>query len=371
LVAVIYLLSLFAFVGAPVQNDTCTSVSACAFFSNQSDGPAISALSADGNAIVGRTRNDDISRTSFVAGVYGESLTTNGGLFAGVFGFSASKINGYGVAGQGAFGVLGYGQRYGVLGLASTAQGEYVGVEGYGPVGVAGLSRSNAPGVFGMAEGDGPESYGVRGSATAGGVVGEGRTGVIATNGGYTGQTALQLEPTNGGLALVSFGANGLPTASLDSSGDFVLAGKLTLDGTPLSAAATSSGARYTAYGDRTAQPLIEDVGEARLTDGVASVPLERTFSELVDFTKPYLVFVTPEDDSNGIFVSRRTPAGFVVRENGHGRSMLAFQYRIVATPADSPGRRLPAATVVPHGSAFPRHVTIPKFDVPNVTLGR
>lgn len=96
-------------------------------------------------------------------------------------------------------------------------------------------------------------------------------------------------------------------------------------------------------------------------------MPLERRFAELIDVTKPYLVFVTPEDDSNGLYVSRRSPKGFVVRENRRGTSSIAFEYRIVASPADTPSRRLPAPAAVPAGAGSIRHVTTPTFDVPSL----
>jgi hypothetical protein len=368
----LHLLSLVLATSVATPTDACTSVSACAFFVNHGDGPGGSAISATGSGFVGRTEANDSSRTTFVAGVYGESLGTAGGPFAGVFGFSASKITGFGVAGQGAYGVFGEGQRYGVLGLASTSNGQDLGVEGYGPGGVLGFAIGDAPGVRGFNKTAGPIAYGVQGIAETGGVQGEGRIGVIATTGTFPdGSTALQLEPTGDALALRSVGTNGLPTASLDGSGNLILAGAVTSNGTPMSAASTPAGTRYTAFGDRAARPLIEDIGEARLAAGSAAVPLERTYASIIDRSKPYLVFVTPENDSKGLYVSSRNAAGFVVRENDNGRSTLMFQYRIVATPADTPDRRLPAAPAIATVSGFVRHVTVPNYEAPSVPVVR
>jgi len=43
-----------------------------------------------------------------------------------------------------------------------------------------------------------------------------------------------------------------------------------------------------------------------------------------------YHVFLTPNGDSNGLYVARKTSAGFEVREHGGGGSNVAFDYRIV-----------------------------------------
>jgi hypothetical protein len=88
----------------------------------------------------------------------------------------------------------------------------------------------------------------------------------------------------------------------------------------------------------------MEDVGEAQLVNGQAVVPLERTFASTIDTSRPYLVFITPEGDSRGLYVSTRSLAGFVVRESMNGHSNVAFQYRIVAHPYEDASARLPVA---------------------------
>jgi hypothetical protein len=59
---------------------------------------------------------------------------------------------------------------------------------------------------------------------------------------------------------------------------------------------------------------------------------------------RAYHVFVTPEGDCKGLYVTQKSPAGFVVRELQGGRSTLTFDYRIVAKPLDDDGRRLALA---------------------------
>jgi hypothetical protein len=59
-----------------------------------------------------------------------------------------------------------------------------------------------------------------------------------------------------------------------------------------------------------------------------------------------YSVSITPEGNSNGLYVSQKTLTGFAVRENNGGRSTLAFEYRIVAKPFGSNAKRLPMVDV-------------------------
>jgi hypothetical protein len=44
-----------------------------------------------------------------------------------------------------------------------------------------------------------------------------------------------------------------------------------------------------------------------------------------------YHVFLTPNGDSKGLYVSRKTATSFEVREQGGGTSSVTFDYRIVA----------------------------------------
>jgi hypothetical protein len=88
----------------------------------------------------------------------------------------------------------------------------------------------------------------------------------------------------------------------------------------------------------------MEDVGEARLVNGRAYVRLDTAFSSTIDHQTNYLVFLTPEGDSRGLFVTNRTIGGFEVGENQGGRSTLAFSYRIVAKPYGDNAPRLPSA---------------------------
>ena len=119
---------------------------------------------------------------------------------------------------------------------------------------------------------------------------------------------------------------------------------------------ATSSGARVATYAADQSVPTMEDAGEAQLTNGQASVALERTFASTIDRNRSYLVFVTPEGDCHGLYVASKTANGFVVRELMGGHSSLAFEYRIVAHPYGDASVRLAELPSAKHAGARALH---------------
>jgi hypothetical protein len=74
-----------------------------------------------------------------------------------------------------------------------------------------------------------------------------------------------------------------------------------------------------------------------------------------MDNRAAYMVFITPEGDSNGLYVVNKTAAGFEVHENRAGRSTLAFSYRIVAKPFGEHPVRLQMITVSKPGRSLPQ----------------
>jgi hypothetical protein len=78
-------------------------------------------------------------------------------------------------------------------------------------------------------------------------------------------------------------------------------------------------------------QNWFEDFGSGQLASGAAAVTLDSTFAETVNAASDYHVFLTPEGDCRGLYVSHKSATGFEVRELGGGQSNVAFGYRIVA----------------------------------------
>jgi hypothetical protein len=78
--------------------------------------------------------------------------------------------------------------------------------------------------------------------------------------------------------------------------------------------------------------------GKVYLTDDGTLSVLAATIDRQVN----YLVFITPQGESRGLYVTNKTSTGFEVRENGNGASSIAFDYRIVAKPYGELSKRLP-----------------------------
>jgi hypothetical protein len=95
-----------------------------------------------------------------------------------------------------------------------------------------------------------------------------------------------------------------------------------------------------------------EDFGAATLTGGSAQVSLDPLFANTV-ITQDYYVFLVPEGDCKGLYVSAKSAMGFVVRELQGGTNSLPFSYRVVARRKDVTAPRLrqvtlPAAPTAP-----------------------
>jgi hypothetical protein len=71
-------------------------------------------------------------------------------------------------------------------------------------------------------------------------------------------------------------------------------------------------------------------------------VRLEASFANAIDGRHGFLVFLTPEGDNRGLYVTNRTASSFTVREAQGGRSTLGFMYRVVAKPYGVTAARLP-----------------------------
>ena len=139
---------------------------------------------------------------------------------------------------------------------------------------------------------------------------------------------ALFIENANNGLLAVN------------TNGNLYVRGTVTADASLQRTHNPNSTAM--SYSAQTSQPVMEDFGTAQLVDGSATVALAADFRETIDGTSRYLVFMTPNGDTNGLYVATRTPSGFVVRETHGGRSSFSFDYRIVAQQYGQTGRRIP-----------------------------
>jgi hypothetical protein len=99
-------------------------------------------------------------------------------------------------------------------------------------------------------------------------------------------------------------------------------------------------------YAPQQSEPTVEDFGEAQMTNGSAYVRLDTHYANLIARNVGYLVFISPEGDNRGLYVTQKSALGFVVRESQGGRSSITFSYRIVAKPLGDMAQRLPVVLV-------------------------
>jgi hypothetical protein len=298
----------------------------------------------------------------FYPGVEGESSTGSGDA-AGGFGlnvFNSGHVPTYGV--------LSYGLGTAVLGVVtgSGSSTTNIGVEGVDSGGNTTFPDSNA-GILGAS------SYGTGVLAEGGGqsptiVFGNEPVGLYATSGvGSTGSGVAIGEFVEGTDAntftlaaynsvsnqevdlvapdtnlLQGFGSGG--SFQFDLNGNEFISGLITTGGPCSTGCSPVRGhqGRVITYAAQSSEPTVEDFGEGQVVAGMGHVAIDAAFARTIDTTKHYMVFLTPEGDNRGLYVTQRTPTGFTVREAQGGSSTLGFMYRIVAKPFGRTAARLP-----------------------------
>jgi hypothetical protein len=361
-------------------DSACNSSNPCHEWKNSGAGPGVQGISLAGNGVVGQTTF--FSKTTGAAGISGVDLATPNPMGTPL---NNSGVNGQSTSGFGVFGQTSSG--IGVRALADT--GTALVGNANGGDGVFGTTQSNIPGiasagVFGEDVGSTSTASGVTGFSRTGiGVQGDnfeaGRflnaaflgltfssslttyfpalppgglfnsdigEGVVAETSGSQGE-ALAAANFGGGPVMRGY-AGRTEVMDIDNAGNMILAGKLTQHGHPGSVMHAAGAGDVVMYSPAQAVATVEDVGEARLSHGQTYVRLDPRFSATMSRARPYLVFLTPQGDTSGLYVTQKTSTGFAVREHA-GQSDVAFDYRIVGEPYASQPARLPNA---PHLTA-------------------
>jgi hypothetical protein len=361
----------------------------------------VKSTSIKGTGLIGATSFNSTSSSNGAAGVLGNDASAKGTFDAGVLGTTkvgigvmGTAMSGTGVVGVATTGVAITARSTSGTGLAAFSTGYHaITAISTNGAGVNAFS-SNGDGVVGSTNGGSPSNAGVLGSgnttatavrasgsggllfdgnnshgvdvfqvndsgqiiandtvfggqsgAASTGVTGQG-TGVGVTGVGVgPGSTALSALGAADGQLLVAVNSNSTIVVRADDGGNLTIAGQIFTGGSCSTGCVVDPrkpGVHIVSYAPHEAEPTMEDAGEARLVDGTARVELDQPFASAIDHHHPYLVFITPEGDSRGLYVTDKSPAGFSVHENGGGRSTLPFDYRIVAKPFGAASPRLP-----------------------------
>jgi hypothetical protein len=366
----------------------CNSFNACDGGVNAGGGFGVLASSMKNNGVDAATKNPSKTRVGR-SGVYGHDDSTDGGTQnVGVAGGSpngtgveGSSTNGTGVKGTSvnSNGIIALSTNQSALFAENTFFGDGVQAISVGNDGTNSSTQNNSSlhsgrsGVWGHDDSSdgGHRNVGVAGSSTNGIGMSASSANYVGLNvagGGIVGQDfpAISIIGTPGLDAMIAgcpssagvnpcdashagFVVDGLggifTTASINAYGNVDILGQYQVNGTCVAGCAAprnGPGKAVTRYVPTASIPTVEDFGEAQLVDGQAHVRLSADFANVVDQRANYLVFVTPEGDTNGMYISQKTSSGFDVRENRGGRSTVAFQYRIVARPYGANGSRLP-----------------------------
>jgi hypothetical protein len=217
------------------------------------------------------------------------------------------------VNGTAATGVYGNGSAYGVYGSSS----------GYGVAGVG-------------------STYGVVGNSSATGVYGSTSDGSYGELGTVVSGNAYGVYGSSGNV-----GVYGSGTYGLYSAGNFAVESGFTKSGM----AVLPDDRAVLLYSVESPENWYEDFGSGQLRDGVTTVELEPTFAQTVNPEIGYHVFVTPNDECEGLYATQKTATSFEVRELHKGKSNVTFDYRIVAKQKGLESLRLEGVST-DHGAA-------------------
>jgi hypothetical protein len=298
-------------------------------------------VSADGYGVEGTAPNIGVYGTATSTSAYGvEGTSPNVGVYGDGTGSGGIGIDGHGtVMGVRSIATETSGASIGAYGQSSSTTG--FGVKGAGPnVGVYGTSSGPSK------TGAGFGSAGVWGDT--GGGTGDGFAGVLGTAdansaGIFINQTCDNCSPATtyptlyvenkdtaiafeGSLAFESYNPTyGEGCIIFISGEENCSAGYTSISNVD------NATRKVSLYAMQSPENWYEDFGSGTLVNGIATVTLDPTFAQTVNTTTDYHIFLTPNGDCKGLYISRKSSGSFEVRELGSGRSSVAFDYRIVA----------------------------------------
>jgi hypothetical protein len=256
----------------------------------------------------------------------------HGGMFVG----SNPRLN---LAGNGVWGVTNSDSNT-MAGVFGQALGREPGVRGESGQGAGVVGRSFGTDATGARSGPGVVGVGPPVTATRDGP---------SSWGGVLGMPAPGNPAGNGVVGSSTVGYAGLFFGDARVTRDLFVTGNLFVSG-PIKSAVVPhpDGSHRALQAVESPESWFEDFGRAELVDGRARVELDPDFAAVANTEADYHVFLTPEGDSNGLYVASREAASFEVREQQQGGATLTFSYRIVARRKDVAAERLPQVAAPP-----------------------
>jgi hypothetical protein len=277
--------------------------------------------SSSGDGVAGTSDNaygvEGVSNNNI--GVSGYSNYNNG-----ISGFSGSS---YGVEGGGPISGVNGGSTFGngVSGFASASSATsgvfgnvYTGSASGGGFGTAGVwGDTGLPGGFGVVgtTDDGNSFFGKNNTVNHETLYAENDSGF---NGG-TPYAARFAGPGSSTYCSIYRDSNDNGTGDLDCTGS--INGAVVVGGNRM----------VNMYAVEAADNWFEDAGSGQLVHGSITIVLDQVFAQTVNGDVDYHVFLTPNGDCEGLYVTDKGAQGFEVHELHGGHSNVAFDYRIMA----------------------------------------
>jgi hypothetical protein len=166
---------------------------------------------------------------------------------------------------------------------------------------------------------------------------------LLATADGSQAIQAFNNSPSNPTMTLFNYDLGGtisdstpvLHAAGRDGDCLMTSKGDSICTGVHKAAVSVEGGARQVEmYAVHAAENWFEDFGSGQLEHGAALIKIDPAFAETVNGQMEYHVFLTPEDNCEGLYVTHKTATSFEVHELRGGNASVAFDYRITARRA-------------------------------------
>jgi hypothetical protein len=275
-----------------------------------------------------------IAKSANADGVFAKNLSTGNGIYGESVGAGVSDNAGTGGSGVEGFTPSPAEGQAGVVGNAYQLSATYGTVKATGPVGFV-------AGVWGDA-GEVNDNTGTYESGIVG--TGDDITAALFENDSPSGHptvSAVSLYNNTSGTLFTT-----LVAAAPDGVCGFGSGGDMNCTGRVKALVSVGDGERKVeTYAVQSPESWMEDFGSGELQRGVAVVKIDPGFAETVTADASYHVFITPNGDSEGLYVINKTATSFEVRESKGGTSSLSFDYRIVARRRGYEAQRLTDVT--------------------------
>jgi hypothetical protein len=197
----------------------------------------------------------------------------------------------------------------GVFVVQSATGSGFTGAGEWGDTGASG-----GIGVVGTTD-DGNSLFGVNNSVNH-------ETLYVQNSAGFNGGTPLAARFAGPGASTYCY----IPRDSADNG-----TGDLVCTGTKSAAVPVEGNRMVRLYAVEAADNWFEDAGSGQLANGSATIALDQVFAQTVNGGVDYHVFITPNGECEGLYVTNKGAQGFEVHELHGGHSNIAFDYRIMA----------------------------------------